>query len=579
MPTSPRWDIVCRVVDNFGDAGVCLRLARELAAEHGIAVTLWIDDVASLARIVPGLDAGRRRRRGRRHSRARARNATRRRTLPLPDVVIEGFGCGLPEAYVAAMAASPRRRVWIVLEYLSAEPWIDASHGAAVAAIRGCRSRAGSGFRDSPRETGGLLREARPPRRGATPFARSTRPSRGAVAIARACTPPPGALHVSLFCYANPALAALLDVWAEGDEPVVCIGARRRRALRARPRGPAARCRIAGAPLERGRSDARRRPVRRPGRRSTGACGPATSTSCAARTRSCARNGPAQPFVWHVYPQEADAHLAKMDAFLTRLEAAWRRTAARRAARVLVRVERGRRRSPRPMPGRPTATAMPRIGCRRGRLGAGLARAAGPGRGSGQVLRKSGYNFGFTIPDCRPTDGAAERRRHGPGPFHAPGPPHAASNSRNRYETRSGSARRQCDHGRQGPDGRAEGRILEVRPQRVGRQDEAQEPPLRQPDGDDLPRRREVRRDPAREEGSHVLVLRRSHVRVHGRRVQPVRRREGQPRRRAQLPRGRARLRAHVLRGPRDLRRAAEHGRPRSRPTPSPRSRATRRAR
>ena len=53
MPPSLRWDIFCRVVDNFGDAGVSWRLARQLAREHGIAVTLWIDDVASLARFVP----------------------------------------------------------------------------------------------------------------------------------------------------------------------------------------------------------------------------------------------------------------------------------------------------------------------------------------------------------------------------------------------------------------------------------------------------------------------------------------------------------------------------------------------
>ena len=48
-------------------------------------------------------------------------------------------------------------------------------------------------------------------------------------------------------------------------------------------------------------------------------------------------------------------------------------------------------------------------------------------------------------------------------------------------KTRTGSTRRQRHHGRQGPDGRAEGRILEVRPQRLGRQDEAQEPSFRQP--------------------------------------------------------------------------------------------------
>ena len=37
-----RWWIFCRVIDNFGDAGVCLRLAKELSA-RGQSVKLWID--------------------------------------------------------------------------------------------------------------------------------------------------------------------------------------------------------------------------------------------------------------------------------------------------------------------------------------------------------------------------------------------------------------------------------------------------------------------------------------------------------------------------------------------------------
>ncbi len=50
---------------------------------------------------------------------------------PLPDVVIEGFGCGLPPRYVEAMAAAAAQPLWINLEYLSAEPWVDSVHGLA----------------------------------------------------------------------------------------------------------------------------------------------------------------------------------------------------------------------------------------------------------------------------------------------------------------------------------------------------------------------------------------------------------------------------------------------------------------
>ena len=39
-PPAERWDVFCRVVDNFGDVGVSWRLARQLAREHGKRVRL-----------------------------------------------------------------------------------------------------------------------------------------------------------------------------------------------------------------------------------------------------------------------------------------------------------------------------------------------------------------------------------------------------------------------------------------------------------------------------------------------------------------------------------------------------------
>ena len=50
------WDIFCKVVDNYGDIGVAWRLARQLAAEYGLHVRLWVDDLASFARLAPALD-------------------------------------------------------------------------------------------------------------------------------------------------------------------------------------------------------------------------------------------------------------------------------------------------------------------------------------------------------------------------------------------------------------------------------------------------------------------------------------------------------------------------------------------
>ena len=48
--------LFCKVVDNFGDIGICWRLARQWSEEYGLAVTLWVDDLISFQRICPDVD-------------------------------------------------------------------------------------------------------------------------------------------------------------------------------------------------------------------------------------------------------------------------------------------------------------------------------------------------------------------------------------------------------------------------------------------------------------------------------------------------------------------------------------------
>jgi uncharacterized repeat protein (TIGR03837 family) len=315
MAMSLRWDLFCRVVDNFGDAGVCWRLARQLAHEHGIAVTLWIDDVASLARIAPELAPDR-------ADQVSAGVRVRRSGLPfpadapLPDAVVEGFGCGLPDAFVEAMAAARKPPVWVVLEYLSAEPWIDASHGLPSPHPRLPLTR-WFWFPGFTRRSGGLLREAK--LLETRDAFRGDPPAHAGVWAAAGCAPDPDALHVTLFCYANPALPGLLDAWAEGDEPVVCIVpegvARSELDLWAGGAVP-----HPGAPLTRGRLTVTVAPFvdqdmfdRR--------LWIADLNFVRGEDSFVRAQWAGQPYVWHVYPQDGDAHLVKMDAFLTRLEA------------------------------------------------------------------------------------------------------------------------------------------------------------------------------------------------------------------------------------------------------------------
>ncbi|MEO7323124.1 MAG: elongation factor P maturation arginine rhamnosyltransferase EarP, partial [Burkholderiales bacterium] len=120
------WDIFCRVVDNYGDIGVCWRLARQLAADHTMAVRLWVDNLDSFERLCPAIDVSQ-------DSQRIAAIKVHRWCEPFPDavpgdVVIEAFGCELPAAFRAAMAEKSRAPLWINLEYLSAEKWVTENH-------------------------------------------------------------------------------------------------------------------------------------------------------------------------------------------------------------------------------------------------------------------------------------------------------------------------------------------------------------------------------------------------------------------------------------------------------------------
>ena len=188
--TALRWDLFCRVVDNFGDVGVCWRLACELARGDS-AVRLVIDDASALAWMAPsGFDG------------------VELCAWPGPDepgdVVVEAFGCDPPPAYVEAMTAKPP--VWINLEYLSAESYVERSHGLPSPQRNGLlKWFFYPGF--TPR-TGGLLREA------GLAEARAAF-DRSAWLAAQGLAVRDGERVVSLFCYGNPALPALLDSLAQ----------------------------------------------------------------------------------------------------------------------------------------------------------------------------------------------------------------------------------------------------------------------------------------------------------------------------------------------------------------------------
>jgi uncharacterized repeat protein (TIGR03837 family) len=303
-----RWDIFCRVIDNHGDLGVCWRLCADLA-QRGHTVRLWVDDASALAWMAPQGCAG-----VSVHAwptdaalQAFEQNAA----FAVGDVVVEAFGCELPEAFQALMVQdlSP---VWINLEYLSAEGYVARSHGLASPVMSGPARGATKWFffPGFTPDTGGLLREPDLPARQAT-FHRQ------AWLSALPLDKPIAANErlISLFCYEPTALPDLLKQLSQADEPT--------RLLVAQGRPSAA---VAAA------TQALHMPSSGFGQLHISQLPYISQTEFDHLLWACDVNlvrgedslvralWAGQPFVWHIYPQDDLAHHDKLHAFEAALE-------------------------------------------------------------------------------------------------------------------------------------------------------------------------------------------------------------------------------------------------------------------
>ena len=315
---APRWDIFCRVVDNFGDIGVCWRLARQLADEHAVAVRLWVDDLSTFARLCPSVSVT---------------DLFQRvdsieiahwlddfpRAKPT-DVVIEAFACEIPETYVAAMAARPRPPTWINLEYLTAEEWVDDCHKMPSRHPRWPLTKHFF-FPGFTARTGGLIREKNFPPSSASEKSGEEKSGetdhdwfRARLGIERGPLPAAG-LTISLFCYDNSALPELLDTWSQGETPIQLLVT------------PG----FAHKQVSQWFGDhlTHENPLRK-GALTANAIPFLSQQDYDRLLRICDLNfvrgedsfvraqWAGKPFVWQIYPQTEDVHLTKLDAFLSR---------------------------------------------------------------------------------------------------------------------------------------------------------------------------------------------------------------------------------------------------------------------
>lgn len=209
------WSIFCRVVDNFGDIGVCWRLARQLSQEHGFQVTLWVDDLVSFAKIRPEIDA---------ELSVQSLDTVTVRLwpsvwqaeTPSSDVVLETFACELPPSYIEQMRQRAVKPVWINLDYLSAEDWVSGCHGLPSPQNGLSKYFFFPGFHSN---TGGLLAEQAMRTQRANWSASDAVKLRAQLAANRPAETA-STLFISLFAYENPALAAWLLQLKKSPTPI-----------------------------------------------------------------------------------------------------------------------------------------------------------------------------------------------------------------------------------------------------------------------------------------------------------------------------------------------------------------------
>jgi uncharacterized repeat protein (TIGR03837 family) len=229
------------------------------------------------------------------------------------DIVVEAFGCNLPESFLRAMASRNVVPVWLNLEYLSAEAWIEGCHrlSSRHTSLRLTRFFFFPGF---SAKTGGLLREPDLFSKRMAFQASERRTSLAALGVPKD--------HIardriiSLFCYENARLGDLLTHWLKSSPTTVLVAD-------GKPRIQIAQW--FGEPFPTGA-------VRHRGNLTLIAL-PflsqddydhvlwASDVNFVRGEDSFVRaQWAARPFVWHIYPQEEAAHITKLDAFLQRYD-------------------------------------------------------------------------------------------------------------------------------------------------------------------------------------------------------------------------------------------------------------------
>ena len=120
-------DIFCNVIDNFGDIGVVYRIAKELRSvypEKQMRLILnRLDELTLINNEAQNIDVQSI------NGITFIRNSyfvENIQEFGVADIILETFGCDIPEKYVER--AYDKSKLWINVDYLSAEEWVEDFH-------------------------------------------------------------------------------------------------------------------------------------------------------------------------------------------------------------------------------------------------------------------------------------------------------------------------------------------------------------------------------------------------------------------------------------------------------------------
>lgn len=214
--------LFCKVVDNFGDIGICWRLARQLCNEHAIKVTLWVDDLPSFKKICPEVCIESE------HQTVQhiqiqhwQRQDQQFEVADIADIVIEFFGCDIPPNYIATMAKCQPQPIWINLEGLTAEEWVEGCHTLPSSHPQYPLTKYFF-FPGFNKKTGGLILE-KDLLEQAQQFNLAKQEKNAFLHNLGLGDEEINAFKISMFCYPHAPLMDLLKTWEHSNEKISCF--------------------------------------------------------------------------------------------------------------------------------------------------------------------------------------------------------------------------------------------------------------------------------------------------------------------------------------------------------------------